>query len=157
MLAQLLDIKHGVLGRIPGIHQNRAKLQLLLVDTIGQHVMHVGEFRLAIAFGRINPEVNDPELVERRIHIDTRHHPDPFDQTMRIPAVLPPHQFNLRREVLVDDSVIEDHIPFRRLVPLGLARSPIPGEGVSGLPPDNGSPHHDCIARCAQQDSSACS
>ena len=114
-LAQALNVQHGIFGRIPGIHQDRPKLQLLLVDTIRKHVMHMVEFGLAITFRRIDAVVNDPELVERGIDIDTRHHPNPSDDAMRIPAVLPMHQFDLGREVLVRHGVIKNHITFWRL------------------------------------------
>ena len=114
-LVQALNVRHGVLGRIPGIHQDCPKLQLFLVDTIRKHVMHMVEFGLAVTFRRIDALVNDPELVERGIDIDTRHHPNPFDDAMRIPAVLPTYQFDLGREVLVHHGVIKDHIPFWRL------------------------------------------
>jgi hypothetical protein len=61
------------------------------VDAVGQHVMQMVEFALAITFRRINPVVNDPELVERGIDIDTGHHAYAFNYTVFIPTILATH------------------------------------------------------------------
>jgi len=47
-------------------------------------------------------------------YIHTRHDTDAFDNPVRIAAVLPPHQLDLARKILVDNRVVEHHATGRR-------------------------------------------
>ncbi len=58
--------------------------------------------------------VNQPELIDRGINLDTDGHTNTFDYGTDIPTDLPTHQFNRRREVVVQHRVVENHISLRR-------------------------------------------
>lgn len=88
-LFQALDEQQDVLGRIPTIHQDEPEQKVLLIDAICQHVMHMVQLGLAIAFGIINSIVNDPESIQRGVDIHTGHDPNSFDDLMRIAAPNP--------------------------------------------------------------------
>jgi hypothetical protein len=114
-LFQRLDEQHDFFGRIPAVHQDEAKQQVLLIDTIGQHVMHMIQLGLAISLRIIDAIVNDPELIRSGIDIHTSYHAHSFDNPMRISTPLPPHQIHLEREILVHDRVIKHQVPIRSL------------------------------------------
>ena len=71
----MFNVEYGVIGRIPGVHQDGAKQQSLLVDAVGQHVMHMVQFSLAIAVRIVDAEIYDPKLIEVGIDMHTCHHP----------------------------------------------------------------------------------
>lgn len=82
---------------------------------IQEHLLHMIQFRFAVSRRIIDPIINDPKLIQFRIDIHTSHDPDAFDNAMRISTVLPPHQLNVVREVLVRHRIIKDQKPFWRL------------------------------------------
>jgi hypothetical protein len=51
--------------------------------------------------------IDDPVLLRQRVHVHAVHHADPFDQAVSVTAVLAPDQFDLAREIFVDDRVVE--------------------------------------------------
>lgn len=72
------------------------------------------QFCLPVSLWVINPIVNDPELINFGVDINTGHHPDPFDHHMRVTAVLSPDQFDPLRRTLVDHCVIKYQKSIRR-------------------------------------------
>src|SRR5512145_1749276 len=93
--AEFFNLQHDFFGRIPGIHEHSPERQLLLVDTVEQHVPEMVQFRLAIACWVVDAVVNDPKLISHRVDVHTSHHPDPFDDSVCIATVLPAHQLNV--------------------------------------------------------------
>ena len=75
--------------------------------------MNAGFYRLPGIVGIVDAIVDQPELVECRMDIDTRHHADSLDHGLGIPAVLPAHQFDGKRCVLVQYGVVKQHIATR--------------------------------------------
>ena len=71
--------------------------------------------RKPISVRIINAVVNDPKLIQLGVDVHASHDADAFDDIMRIAAILPPHQLNLVREVLVCDRIVEDDETFGRL------------------------------------------
>src|SRR3954451_7805150 len=109
-LLQRLKEKHQVFGGIPGVHQHRCKRQLLLVDTIGEHLAYVIELAFAVTVRVIEAVVNYPKLVAFWVDVDARHHADALDDRFSVAAILRPHQFDGKRVVLVQHRGIKDHI-----------------------------------------------
>ncbi len=68
------------------------------------------ELALAVPIRVINAIVNDPELVGVGGNVDTRHHPNPFDNGVGIAAVLPSHQFDLDRTLVIQHGVVERQV-----------------------------------------------
>ena len=95
------------LRRVPRIHEHGAASPPLVMHHIGRHIAHMIQLGQAIALRVVNPVIDDPVLSGIRIHIHTRHHTDAFDNPVRIAAVLPPHQLDLARKILVDNRVVE--------------------------------------------------
>ncbi len=114
-LFQALNKQHDILSRIPAIHQYEPKQKLLLIHTVCQHIMHVIQLRLAIPLRIIKTIIDDPELVQNGVDIYAGHHPNTFDDPVRISTPLPPYQFHLEREILIHDRVIEHQVSFRYL------------------------------------------
>lgn len=56
----LFNRQDDFFGCIPTIHQDSPKLELLLVNTIEEHLLEVVKFRFAISIWIINSIVNDP-------------------------------------------------------------------------------------------------
>lgn len=107
----LFNRQHDFLGRIPTVHQDGPELQLLLVNTVQKHVLNVIEFALAVSVWVVNPIVDDPKLIQVRIDIHTSDDPDALDDALCVSAVLPSHQFDCMRVVLVGHRIIEDKKP----------------------------------------------
>lgn len=104
------DQQHHIFGRIPGVHQHRAKGQLLVFNGVGQHLLQLIKLRFAIAIGVINAIINDPKLVGLGVDINAGDDADAFDDVVGIATVLAAHQVNLEGVVLIQDRVIEDDI-----------------------------------------------
>ena len=68
-----LNRQHDFLGGIPTIYQHGPELQLLLVNTIQEHFLHMIEFCLAIPSWIVNSIIDDPKLIQLRIDIHTSH------------------------------------------------------------------------------------
>ena len=68
------------------------------------------QFGFAISRRIINAIVDNPELVEIGIDVDTRHHAHPFNDPVGISASLPPHQIHFEREILIHDGVIKHQV-----------------------------------------------
>lgn len=117
---QLVDIHHQIFSGIPGVHQHGPESQLLVIDDLRQHLAHMDQFALAIASRIIDPIIDDPELAGGGIDVHTGDHADAFNQPMGVATVLTPHQFDVLREVLIDDRVIEDQITVVHLRDVGL-------------------------------------
>jgi len=66
------------------------------------------QFRFTVVFRVVNTVVNDPELVDLRVNVNTSYYTNALDDAMRIAAVLPSYQFHVARKVLVYHSVIEN-------------------------------------------------
>jgi hypothetical protein len=111
-LFYLFDEKHHLFSCIPTIHQNSIELKLLLVYTVGQHLMQMIQLRFTIPVGIVDTVIDNPKLVGRRIDIDlyTSHYPNSFNHTLRIPAVWSPNQCNVVRVVLFSHSIIKHNI-----------------------------------------------
>jgi len=109
--AQILNVHHQLALGIPAIHQHSTKGKLLVGVGIVQHLAHMIQLSLTVPVRVENPVVDDPGLVSVWIDVDTRHHPDAFDDPMHVPTVLSPHQLNLERAILVQYSVVERQIP----------------------------------------------
>ncbi len=118
------NAQHDFFGRIPTVHQHSPELQLLLVNTIQKHLLHMIQFVLAISVWIKDAIVNNPKLIQFRVDIYTGDDPYSFDDIMYISAVLTPHQLNLMREILVRHRVIEDDKPLGRLYNLILNSFP---------------------------------
>ena len=77
------------------------------MNHIGQHVANMIELGLAIAVRIVDAVIDDPVFAALRVHVDAVHHPDALDEAVNVAAVLPPHELDLMREILVGDRVIE--------------------------------------------------
>ena len=109
------DILHFIRCRIPCVHRTGTKLQLLVNYGVVQHLAHVIEFALVVAFRIIYPVIDQPKLPALWVHIHARHHPDPVDHRLGVPAPLRPHQRHRLRMSFVNHHVIKDHHPLRTL------------------------------------------
>lgn len=58
-----LNCQHDFLGSIPTVHQNSPKSQVLLIDTIDKHLLHMINFRFSVSIRIIEPVVYDPKLI----------------------------------------------------------------------------------------------
>ncbi len=77
------------------------------MNHVGQHVQHVIEFGPAVAVRIVNTVIDNPVFAALRIHVHTVHHTDALDEAVGVAAVLPPHEFDLVREVLVGHGIVE--------------------------------------------------
>ncbi|OQA13842.1 MAG: hypothetical protein BWY63_03347 [Chloroflexi bacterium ADurb.Bin360] len=112
--AQALNPQHQFPFGIPGIHQHRPKRQLLVMDHVQHHLPHMIQFAFSVAVGIVDAVINNPELIQFRIHIHAGHNPDPTDDPMFVAAILLAHQFNLTGVLLIQHGIIKDHIALRR-------------------------------------------
>jgi hypothetical protein len=82
--------------------------QLLLIDHISKHLLHVIEFAFAVAVRVVNPVINQPKLVHLGIDIHAAHHADAFDHGLGVAAVLRANQLHGKRVILVQYGIIKD-------------------------------------------------
>ncbi len=113
-LLQRFNIQQQVFGRVPRVHQNGPKWELFVMDEVAEHVTHVVKFGFPIALRVVNPVVDQPELISCGMNVDTRDHPNAFDYGTCIAAVLPSHQRNRKRGLLVQHRVVKKYIRIRR-------------------------------------------
>ena len=64
------------------------------------HVLHMVELALAVPVGIVHAVIDHPAPARLGIDVHAVDQTDAFDQSVRIAAVLQPHQFDLVREVL---------------------------------------------------------
>ena len=100
-LVETIDAQHQFFGRVPGVHQDGMKWQLLVLYQLRKHVPRMIEFALAIPVGIVDAVIDHPVLARLGMDVHTVDQPDALDQTMRIAAVLQPHQCDLVREILI--------------------------------------------------------
>jgi len=112
-LVQALDVQHQLTLGIPCVHQHPTKRQFLVIQCVVKHLTHMIQFGLAVVVWVINSIVDDPELVKLRIDVHTGHDPNAFDQTVRIAAVLPPHDLDLERTIMIQHRIIKRHVAHR--------------------------------------------
>jgi len=79
-----------------------------------EHLTHMIALALTIARRVINPIIDQPELIQCRIDIDTGDHANPLDHRFGIAAVLPSHPFNGKGSVFIQYRIIENHIALSR-------------------------------------------
>src|SRR5437763_10795747 len=79
-----------------------------MLDEVFQHLLQVIEFGFAIALRVVNAIINHPKLVGLRIDINASDHTDAFDDVVSVATILPPHEFDLERVVLIQDRVIKE-------------------------------------------------
>jgi len=79
-----------------------------LVNTVQQHILNMLQLRFSITIWVIDTVINDPELIGLRIDIHTSHNTNAFDDPVRIPAILAPHQFDFVGIILVNHGVIKN-------------------------------------------------
>jgi hypothetical protein len=132
-LAEEVDEQHQILGRVPGIHEDRMKRQLLVLHDLREHVLHVVELALAVPVGIANAVIDHPVLARLGIDVHAVDQADALDQTVGVAGKLQPHQFDLVREVLVQHGVVENDEAMDRGLNLP-ARAPIPAAMSAGLP-----------------------
>jgi len=106
-LAQRLDEQHQILRGVPRIHQDPSERQLLVMDHVGQHVTHVIEFGFAVTVRIVNAVIDDPVFAALRIHVEAVHYADALDDAVSVAAVLPSHQLDLVRKILVGHGIVE--------------------------------------------------
>ena len=140
-LAQLFDQPHQPAFRIPTVHQHCTEGELFFANGVDQHLTHMVQLALAVPVRVVDALVNDPETVLFRVDVDAGHHADVLDDPLCVAAVLPPHQFDLKRVVVVQHRVVEHQVPVCRLrhlsahvLPHHLCRYPL-------TVVDSGSPH----------------
>ena len=107
-LVRTVQVHHQVLGGVPGVHQHHPKWQLLHMQRLIEHLLHVRELGLRVGVWRVHPPVNDPVALGLGIHIQAVDHTNAFDQAMCVTAVLQLYQLNLVRMILVGNAVIKD-------------------------------------------------
>ena len=78
------------------------------MDAIQEHILYMVKFCFAISVWIVNSIIDDPKLIQFRIHIHTGNNANAFDDSMCISAVLTSHQLNLMRKILVSNRIIED-------------------------------------------------
>lgn len=113
-LVQRIDEQHQLFCRVPGIHEDRMKRQLLVLHDLRDHVLHMIELAFAIPVGIVDAVIDDPVLACLGIDVHAVDQADTFDKPVCITGKLQPHQFDLVREVLVQHRVIENHETMRR-------------------------------------------
>ena len=120
---QPLNQQQNFLRSVPTVHQNCPKRQLFLINAVEQHVLHMVQLGLAVPFRVIDAVVNDPELIDLRIDVDTGDNANALDDFMNIATVLFSNQFDVSGKVLVNHCVIKNqetigrlnHLPFDTL------------------------------------------
>lgn len=110
---QAFDEQHQVSGGVPNVHQPGPKAQLLVIDRLGQRVLHMLQFGLAIPIRVINAILDDPKLVECGVDIHVSHPPDAFDQPVGIATVLPSHQIHAERVVYFHEDIVKHQVSIR--------------------------------------------
>lgn len=93
-LVRTVQMDHQVLGGVPGVHQHHPKWQLLHMQRIIEHLLHVCELGLVVVVRRVHPPVDDSVALDLGVYIQAVDHANAFDQAMCVPAVLQLYQFN---------------------------------------------------------------
>ena len=106
-LARPMQMQHQILGGVPSVHQYTPKRQLLDLNGLIEHFLHVRELGLGVVFRVKDTPVNDPIALCFGVDIQTVDDADALDQPMRITAILQPHHFYFVRMVLVPDAVVK--------------------------------------------------
>jgi hypothetical protein len=84
-----------ILGRrVPAIEQERARLDLLLIDRVDKHLMEMIVLRLAVYLWSVHPIVNRIELLVFACAMGQTDDANPPHHTMLIATVLRPYQFD---------------------------------------------------------------
>jgi hypothetical protein len=83
------------------------------MNEIAEHIPYVIELRLTVAIGIVNAVIDDPVFTGLRIHIHAVHHADALDQSMGVPTILAPYQFDPVRVILVEHGVVKQHAAVR--------------------------------------------
>jgi len=102
-----------ILGRrVPGIEQNCAGLQLLVVYGVEKHLSKMVVLALMVNVRGVHPIINRVEVAVLAIAVHQIDHPDAFDRAVFRAAILPLHQFDEARVALVLNAVIGDQKGF---------------------------------------------
>ena len=109
-LLQFLDKAYDFTSGLPGIHQNGAKRQFLLVMTIAQHLQHVLNLGLAIPLRVIDAIIKYPKGIFFRIDIDTGDNPDTCDDRFGVATPLPTGWLNLKGVSFISHRIIKDNV-----------------------------------------------
>ena len=113
-LVQGIDEQHDVLRGIPSIHEKGMKGQLLVINDLAKHVLHMIELGLAVAFGIVDEVTDHPVLAALGIHVHATDQANALNETVRVAAILQPYHLDAVREVLVQYGVIEHDIAMGR-------------------------------------------
>ena len=108
-----MDVQHQVLGGVPRVHQCSAKGELLDVQRVIKHFLHVHQLGFVIPVWVKNSPINDPVALSFRANIQTVDDANAFNQPMSVTAVLQSHQFNFVRMILIRNAVIENQKTIR--------------------------------------------
>ena len=100
-------MQHQVLGGIPGVHQYNPERQLLGVQCVIKHFLHVREFGLGVVFRVKDTPIDDPVALGFGVDIQAVDDTDSLDQSMRVAAILQSNHFYFVRMVLVRDAVVK--------------------------------------------------
>jgi hypothetical protein len=73
-----INVEHQVFGGIPTVHQNGAKRNFALTQTV-EHIGHMIEFGFAITVGVVDAVVQHPAAPTPRVNIQARHQTDAVD------------------------------------------------------------------------------
>lgn len=106
-LSTLVDMRHQILGGVPGIHEDGAERQVFAGNGLVEHVPHVVEFGLAVPVWIIEPPIDDPVFAGVHVDIHAIDDTNAFDDSMFVAAILAPYQFHLEGVALVQDRIVE--------------------------------------------------
>ena len=102
-----------ILGRrVPGIEQNCAGFQLLVVYGLEKHLSKMVVLALVVNVRGVHPIINRVKVSCLAIAVHQIDHPDAFDGLVFRTAILPLHQFDEARVALVLNAVIGDQKGF---------------------------------------------
>jgi hypothetical protein len=79
-----------------------------MLEGVVEHFTHMVEFSQAVSGGVKDAVVNDPKLFGLRVDLSAGQDADPFDNGVRIAAVLATHEFNGKRIVFVSHRVVKE-------------------------------------------------